>query len=90
MVTIQTHTTSITYLFLILYYDIVKKMVKVSDYHPLSQYLKEQASEDNVEIALSIQEIENIIKRKLPATARTNTIGGQTPIKRNQDSVVLG
>lgn len=48
-------------------------MGKVSDYHPLSQYLKKRASEDNEEIALSFQEIENIIKRKLPPTARKNT-----------------
>jgi len=48
-------------------------MGKISSYYPLSQNLKKQASEGNVEIALSFKEIENIIKRKLSPTARKNT-----------------
>jgi len=46
-------------------------MTKISVYQPLSKYLEKQNSAGISEVKLSFQEIENIIKRELPPSART-------------------
>jgi hypothetical protein len=47
-------------------------MTRTSVYFPLSQYLHNQSSNGQSRITMTFEEIENIIRRKLPATARKN------------------
>jgi hypothetical protein len=47
-------------------------MTRTSVYFPLSQYLHNQSSNGEAHITITFEEIENIIRRKLPATARKN------------------
>jgi DNA repair photolyase len=47
-------------------------MTELSDYLPLGKYLQKQALSGFDIVTLSFQEIERIIHRKLPPTARNN------------------
>lgn len=47
-------------------------MGKVSNYLPLSQYLQKQDALGKTQVLLTFQEIENILRRRLPPTARKN------------------
>lgn len=44
----------------------------MSEYSPLGQYLEKQSLQGNKQVSLSFQEIERIINRELPPTARNN------------------
>jgi len=45
---------------------------KISEYSPLGQFLEKQLLQGNIQVSLSFQEIERIINRELPPTARNN------------------